>query len=324
MLNIFGKNNLIRLAASLSLALGVTSVSAADSYPNAPIELIVNYGAGGNTDVASRYLANGMETELEESVVVLNRPGAMGTMGPAHLSRQKNDGQTIGVVTYSTIAIAPHLMDVPYTIDDFDYIAGFGRFRYGVAVRSDAPYDDIDGLIKAAKESDGLFFGAPSAPNNLAMFDLARITDTNLEQILYKSGAETVNALLSGQVDIIVQNPSDILPHVQSGKMKLIASASPIRWPELPDVPTIKEQGYPVEIDSWLGIAAPEGTSPEKLEILQAAALAAMQTPEVQEKMQSIGIDPVALTGAEYKEALAEGYEIMGKAIKEAGLPRVN
>src|SRR5690625_5187201 len=324
MFHLFSKTNLIRFAATLGFGLSMVTAQAASNFPNGPVELIVNYGAGGNTDVAARYLAAGMEPELDETVVVLNRPGAMGTMGPSYLTRQKNDGQTIGVVTYSTVAIAPHLMDVPYTIDDFEYIAGFGRFRYGVAVRADAPYDDIAGLIEAAKSGEGLFFGAPSAPNNLAMFELARITDANLEQILYKSGAETVNGLLSGQVDVIVQNPSDILPHVKSGKMKLIASASPIRWHELPDVPTIKEQGYPVEIDSWLGIAAPKGTDPKKVELLQAAALAAMDNPEVQEQMNSIGIDPASLTGSEYREALAEGYEIMGKAIKEADLPRVN
>src|SRR5690606_992344 len=90
-----------------------------------------------------------------QSIVVVNRPGAMGTMGPAYLARQRNDGLTFGVVTYSTVAIAPHLMNVSYTIDDFDFIAGFGRFRYGVAVRADSPYKNIQDLVDAAKKNEG-------------------------------------------------------------------------------------------------------------------------------------------------------------------------
>lgn len=299
------------------------SLPAAAAYPEKPLNLVVNYGAGGNTDVASRNLATGMEQELGKSVIVVNRPGAMGTLGPTYLSRQPADGYTFGVVTYSTVAIAPHLMTVAYDIDSFDFIAGFGRFRYGVAVRADSPYESIGDLVAAAKRGPGLFFGAPSAPNNLAMFELGKVTGGKFEQILYKSGAETVNALLSKQVEVIVQNPSDILPHVSAGTMRLLASASPIRWPELPDVPTLKEQGYDVEIDSWLGIAAPRGTAPEHIERLQAAAIAAMKNPDVQKKFGAIGVDPATLTGAEYRKAVEDGYEIMGKAIKAAKLPRV-
>lgn len=312
-----------KLALTLGLSVGICSAAVA-AYPDSPLNLIVNYGAGGNTDVAARQLASGMEPHVKQSIVVVNRPGAMGTMGPAYLARQRNDGLTFGVVTYSTVAIAPHLMNVSYTIDDFDFIAGFGRFRYGVAVRADSPYKNIQDLVDAAKKNEGLFFGAPSAPNNLALFELGKKTGVKFEQIPYKSGAETVTALLSKQVEVIVQNPSDILPHVKSGAMRLIASASPVRWPELPEVPTIKEQGFDVEIDSWLGLAAPKGIAPEHRDFLEAAALAAMKDPKVQENFRAIGVDPVGLSGAEYRKALEEGYEIMGRAIKDAGLPRIN
>lgn len=318
------RQHLIKRGIALGLALGFSAITAAASFPEGPVNLVVNYGAGGNTDVASRNLAKGMEPFLKQPIVVVNKPGAMGTLGPAYLTNQKNDGYTFGVVTYSTVAIAPHLMKVPYTIDDFEFIAGFGRFRYGVAVQADSPYKNMQDLVNAAKKGDGLFFGAPSAPNNLAMFELAKITGAKLEQTLYKSGAETVTALLSGQVDVIVQNPSDIIPHVKAGKLRLLASASPIRWPEFPDVPTIKEQGFPVAIDSWLGVAAPKGTQQEKVKALEAAVLAAMDDPSVQENSKAIGVDPVGLTGAEYKKALADGYRIMGKAIKDANLPKVN
>lgn len=156
------------------------------------------------------------------------------------------------------------------------------------------------------------------------MFALAKVTGAKFEQILYKSGSETVTGLLSGQVDVIVQNPSDIIPQIKAGKLRMIASASPVRWPELPDVLTLKEQGFSVEIDSWLGVATPKGTPSSRVKVLEAAALAAMKDPQVDKNFKAIGIDPVGLTGAEYRKALEEGSKVMGKAIKEANLPRID
>ena len=179
--------------------------------------MFVNYGAGGNTDVAARGLAKGMEDILKQPIVVVNRGGAQGTLGVSQLAKQKPDGYTFGIVTYSTIAITPHLLKVDYTADDFDFIAGIGRFKYGVAVRADSPYKSLDDLVKASKQGKGIFFGAPSSPNNLAIFELGRKTGGTFEQVSYKSGAETVAGLLGGQVDVIVQNPSDIVPHVKAG-----------------------------------------------------------------------------------------------------------
>lgn len=94
------------------------------------IQLVVNYGAGGSTDVPARAFARGLERQLGKPVVVVNRPAAEGTIGPAFVATQRPDGYTMGVVTYSIVAIQPHVRDLPYTIDSFDFIAGYGRFRY--------------------------------------------------------------------------------------------------------------------------------------------------------------------------------------------------
>lgn len=291
-------------------------------YPEKEISLVVNYGAGGNTDVTARVLAKGMQKHIGKPIIVLNKPGAEGTVGPAFLATQKADGYTIGVVTYSTIAIQPHLRDLTYTIKDFDFIAGYGRFRYGIVVRADSPYKTLDDLVSAGKSGRGIFFGAPSAPNNLALFELGRKTGAKFEQVPYKSGTETVTALLGGQVEAIVQNPSDVLAQIHSGKLRLLASASPIRWREFPNVPTMKEAGYDVEIDSWLGIAAPKGTPRPIVEKLQQAALAALKDPEVLERITLAGVDVEALTGAQYEKLLIQGTETMGRALKAAGLAK--
>lgn len=317
---------LVACAASVCAAGLPLGASAQDpaKYPEREVTMIINYGAGGNTDVAARAIGNTMEGLLKKPVVPNNRGGAQGTLGVSSLAKQKPDGYTLGVVTFSTIAITPHLMNVDYTVDNFDFIAGVARYRYGVAVRADSPYKTMQDLIAAAKKDKGVFFGAPSAPNNIAMFELGRKSGGKFEQVSYKSGAETVAALLGGHVDVIVQNPSDIVPHVKAGKMRLLASASPMRWKELPEVPTLKEQGFDVEIDSWIGLAFPKGTPAAIRERMEKIAMTAAASPQLAPILETAGVDPAALTGAEYRGKLIEGRDAMAIAIKAANLPRMN
>ena len=155
------------LLAGLGLSRGARAQA---RWPEREIQLVVNYGAGGNTDVSARAFARALERQLGKPVVVVNRPGAEGTIGPAFVATQRPDGYTLGVVTYSTVAIQPHVRDVPYTIDSFDFVAGYGRFRYGVVVRADSPHRTMADLVQAAKQGNGLFVGAFSALNNLVMF----------------------------------------------------------------------------------------------------------------------------------------------------------
>ncbi|WP_159917314.1 tripartite tricarboxylate transporter substrate binding protein [Pantoea sp. 18069] len=308
-------------AASLCLPAAAQDAS---KYPEREVTMIINYGAGGNTDVAARAIGNAMEGLLNKPVVPNNRSGAQGTLGVSSLAKQRADGYTLGIVTFSTIAITPHLMNVDYTVDNFDFIAGVARYRYGVAVRADSPYKTVQDLIDAARKDKGVFFGAPSAPNNIAMFELGRKSGGKFEQVSYKSGAETVSALLGGHVDVIVQNPSDIVPHVKAGKMRLLASASPMRWKELPDVPTLKEQGFDVEIDSWIGLAFPKGTPAAIRERMEKVAMTAAASAQLAPILETAGVDPAALTGAEYRSKLIEGRDAMAIAIKAANLPRMN
>jgi len=312
---------LVAAAALSSLALS-TPAMAHEWKPTKELSFAVNYGPGGTADAVARMLGAAMEKTIGQPVVVVNRPGGGGTLGPAYIARQAPDGYNLGLLTYAPAAIAPHLMDVPYTIDDFTIIAGVGRYRYGIAVRADSPYQTLDDLVAAAKDK-GVFFSATGTPNNLALFELGRTTGGKFEFVPYKSGPESTTAVLAGQVDAVVQNPADIMPFVKDGRLRLIASASPVRWDDMPDVPTMIESGYNVSIDSWLGVAAPAGLSDDKLAVLQAAVLEAAQTDEYKNHMKSLGVEPTALPGAEYDKILREGYEVMGRAIREANIPRV-
>src|SRR5690606_4248053 len=262
--------------------------------------------------------------DLGQSIVVDNKAGALGTMAVSWLAKQAPDPYRLGVVTYATQAISPHLMDVSYTLNDFDWVCGFGRYLYGVAVRSDSPHKTIDELVAAAKNDKGISFGGASTPNLIALLELGRITGSKFIQVPYNSGAEVRAALLGGHIEAMVQNPGDIVPYVANGQMRMLASASPMRWPMAPEVPTLKEAGYPVEVDSWIGLGLRAGAPTEAVKRLESACLNGLKDAEVLERFSTIGINPTGLTGDQYRDALKSGYDTMGAAIKAANIPRIS
>lgn len=309
-------------ALALVVALAGPGISSAAQFPEREMDLVVNFGPGGTTDVAARAVANGMERLLRKPISVINMPGAMGTAAPSFLSKQKPDGYTMGVVTYSSVVIQPQLNRVDYTAGSFDYIAAIGRYRYGMAVRADSPLNTVSDLVKAARVGHGVTFGVPSAPNNLAMLVLAQVTGVKLSEVAYNSGPETTAALLAGHVDVTVQNPADLLPLIQAGRLRLLASAGPKRWPELPEVPTLMEQGFDIAIDSWMGFALPYG-APESVRLtLQDAAIRSVNNADVRAKLVAIGIEPMPLPGGRLEELLRLGRVETRRAMEAASIQR--
>lgn len=311
-------------ALMISFSLSLVNFATAADYPEQEVQLVVNYGAGGVTDVGTRLLAKALEKQFKKPIVVVNKPGAQATLGPAYVARSKPDGYTVGVVTYASIAMVPHLIEVPYVIDDFDYVGTFGRYRYGLVVNANSPYKTVTEFVDAAKKTTKpFFFGVPGAPNNIAFFQLAKLSGAKFEQVLYKSGIESVSAVASDQVQATIQTPSEILPMVDSGRLRLLASVSPERWPDRPEVPTMKEAGYDVSISSWLGLALPKGVPPEVRKRLETALAAAMKDPELINGLNQMGIDPVWLSGAAYKDKIINGSKEMRAQLELTGQPLV-
>lgn len=316
-------NTLRFLSVICSAFLLSMSASAQSGFPDRDVSVVINFGAGGSTDVATRIVAHKMSADLGVPVVALNKPGAGGTLAPAYLKNQKPDGYTVGAITSLTQAIAPHIMKLSFVLDDFEYIAAFARYRYGLVVNANSPYKTVDDLVKAAKSDDGLFFGTPSAANTLAGLNLARLTGAKFEPVNYKSGTEVITALLSGQIDAAIQNPGDILPHLRAGTVRLLASAGPERWPDYNDVPTLKELGIDMQLVSWITLVAPKGTPEDAVSKIRAAAFHAVTDPDVREQFGHHGLDPVQIAGDEIRESIKEIYMEVGSSIKDSGLPYV-
>jgi tripartite-type tricarboxylate transporter receptor subunit TctC len=313
-------------AAALCAPAGLLSVTAARAagYPEREITMVVNFGAGGVTDLMSRALARGMEAKLGKPVVVTNRPGALGTLGPGYVAKQKPDGYTLATVSASATTITPHLMNVAFQPSDLQFIAGYGINRYGIVVRADSPYKSVEDVIKAAKGAKSMMFGSPSMPNSLLLFLLGKQTGARFELVQYKSGPEAASALIGGQVELIVPNPPDVVSHIKSGRLRLLASASTARWPEFPDVPTLKESGYNVAYDAWVGLAAPAGTPADVIAKLQDAVEASVNDSKSREAYANVGAAAAFMPGAEYTAFLAKERAQMKQLIEEVGVKRVS
>lgn len=313
------RNLMLGLAA---LSLSSTGAAVAETFPDKEVTVVVNYGAGGGTDLSTRSLAEAMEKALGQPMKVVNRSGGSGTVGPTFVAFADPDGYTIGVTSFSPLAVTPHVQDVPYSVDSFKYIGGFARFLTGIAVPADSPYTTIQDLIEGARKGANIKYGAASSIESVAITRLANAAGVTFAWVRYKSGQEVSTAALSKQVDVIVADPKDIEPFVKSGEMRALASASSVRLPGLDDVQTLKELGFDVATESYAGLAAPADTPDDRVKVLEAAMKKAFDDPAFQATLEKLGMQPAYFSGGEYQTLIAEGHESMGVDLKALGLAK--
>lgn len=317
-------HKLFAVACCYAAALTSTDVLA-QSYPVRSIELTVPYGAGGATDVIARRLATHLEKELGQTIVVVNKPGAQGTLQSGLLAKSKADGYSIGLLAYTSTTYTSQLMSKPpFTIDDFEILGGVGSYSYGLVVPANSPIKDVKDLIEASKRPGGISYAVTGAPNNVPFVRLARETGGRFEEVNYKSGMEAVMAAAGGHVDVALQNPPDFVSLIQAGSVRLIASGTSDRVRGFPDVPTLQEQGYDIVVTSGMGLAAPKGIPQEVKLKLENALMKTLNDPDYISFMNDQYLVVKAMNGAEYKKMLEEGYKSMGALIKELNVPMIN
>lgn len=292
----------------------------AEDYPEKEITVVVNYGAGGGTDLSTRALADAAEEALGVPLKVVNRSGGSGTVGPTFVAFSDADGYTIGVTSFSPMAITPHTQKVPYSTENFRFLAGFARFLTGIAVPANSEFETIEDVITAAQNGQRITYGAASTIETVAMVRLGAATGTEFQWIRFGSGQEVSTAALSNTVDMIVADPKDLVPFAQSGELRILASASNVRLPGAEDVATLKEQGYDVAVESYAGIGAPSGITDEQAEVLEAAFAEAFKAQSFQDTLEKLGMQPAYFTGNEYRQLIEEGYEAMGRDLEALGL----
>jgi tripartite-type tricarboxylate transporter receptor subunit TctC len=285
-------------AAVLALLLGLHPAreAAADSYPSRPIKIIVPYAAGGATDLITRVVAQYLSSSLGVGVIVENRTGVGGTLGTRAVAQAEPDGYTLLTATNGPFAIGPAIYrDVGYDpIKSFAPIAYLAGAPDLLVVRSELPVNNLQELFAYAKAHPGeLNYGAGlGTPANLIVEWLKAKSGANIVYIPHRGGAPATTDLLAGQTQVGIEILSPLLPFVREGKLKPIAVTGAKRSPELPDVPTLIENGFPgAAFIAAFGIVAPAGTRPEIVAKLNRAVNESLGSEPMKQTLAKIGFE---------------------------------
>lgn len=294
------------LALSLDWGIAASTVSAQsakEKFPDRPMTLIVNFGAGGATDVAVRPLAKAAEKELGVPIIIVNKPGGNATVGISELSRAKTDGHTIGVMTMAPMCITPFLQKVPYDYaNGFDFILGFARYRYALVTRSDSPYKSVKDLVQAAREKpERISYASTDYANNLVVAMVELKEGVKFARVPFETGPAGVAAVIGKHVDFVIVNPPAFRPLLEAKEVNALAVASAERWPMMPSVPTMKESGYDMDISSWMSLGTPVGVAADRLRILRDAFKKAYQDQAFQSLLNKVDLFAPYTTGDEVK-----------------------
>ena len=314
------------LAASMAVSLvgcgsngsstgGSTSTDAASDYPNQAINMIVNYSAGGGTDLAARALADAAGKALNGTITITNLTGGSGTVGVTELANSKADGYTIGVATLSPLALVPYQLDVTYTPDSFKYICAFGQYGYGIIVAANSPYQTLDDLITAAK-TGAVNYGATGYPQPFAMDDLAKATGASFNYVNYSSTTDMITDILGGFLPCAMCDQASFTAYVESGEMRLLASATDKRWDSAPDVETLSEMGYDIELLSYMGICVPADTDDAIVEKLRTAFETAANDDTYKTTLENCNLTWAYLSGDDYEQIVRDKYAEYGELMK--------
>ncbi|MDH2054288.1 Bug family tripartite tricarboxylate transporter substrate binding protein [Achromobacter marplatensis] len=307
-----------------ALAAGIAPAVHAQSYPERPIKLVVPWPPGGATDALGRLLAQRLTERLGQTVIVDNKAGAGGNIGTAAFVREKADGYTLLMATSSTNAANPHL----YSRLGFDAAKDFAPVAFVaeipniLEVPKQSPFKSVADLVAAAKAEPGKLnygSGGVGSSQHLAGAMFKYLTGADVLHIPYKGSGPAVSDLLAGQVDMMLDTGS--LAQVQAGALRALAVASRQRLPALPDVPTFDEAGVPkMYASAWYGIVAPAGTPADVVQRLNKEVNAVTSTPEVKQRMESMGaLVPAGQTPEEFSTFIQSEIARYAEIVKISG-----
>jgi tripartite-type tricarboxylate transporter receptor subunit TctC len=316
------------IAALGALALGAATHDGAlaQVWPARPIRLIVPFPPGGGTDVISRQLAERIGANTGWTIVVENRAGAGGNIGLDAVAKAAPDGYTIGMGQAANLAINPTLYaKMPFDpLKDFAPIGSIASQGLVVVVSAKSPVRTLADLVAAAKakpQAVSLAHAGNGTVGHLGGVMFARLAGIEFLIVPYKGASPAVTELMGGQVDVLFGNPLAVMPLVNSNVLRALAVTSPTRLAALANVPTIAESGYPgFEATNWSGLVAPARTPDGVIAQLNAQAAAALNRPELVERLALDGSVPFPGSVAEFAAFMRAEHAKWGAAVKDAGL----
>jgi tripartite-type tricarboxylate transporter receptor subunit TctC len=314
-------NRFLRIA-TLALACAFSATAHAQAWPSKPLKIVVNFPPGGAADQVARSVAAPLQTALGQTVVVENRAGSGGNIGGDAVAKSPPDGYTLLMSSGGMVSVNPHIYaKMPFDpAKDLVPVAAAARVLVFLVVRSENPAKDFKDFLADLKAHPGQrSFGSPgngSSPH-LAAEMMKSQTGAFAVHVPYRGAAPALTDLLGGQIDFLF-DPGIAIPHIRSGKLRLLAVGSPQRSPLFPDTPTLDELGLKgFDADTVFGFYAPAGTPAPVITKLNTEINQILATPALKERINAIGGVPAPMTPAEFGAKAAEDSKRFGAIIRE-------
>ena len=310
------------LLAAIFALLAFATAAFAQTYPTKPIRLIVPFTPGSPVDASARVIAKEMQARLGQSIVLDNRPGAGTTLGAKAAAGAEPDGYTLLYI--SNGHVFGLYSDPGYdTVKSFAPIATVAGWSQLLVVSSSIPVKTVSELVSYAKANPGKVtfgFGLGTPPQIMGEY-LKALTGADIVSVPYRGGVQAITDMLGGRIHMYFGPVVNLLPHIREGKVRPLATTSATRYPELPDVPTVAESGFPqLELNAWTGILAPAGTPAAVVETLSAAVNDGLKSPELQKAFAGMSFETKVTSPTQFATFFAAEAQRWPPIIKAAGI----
>jgi len=294
------------------------------SYPAKPIRLVVPFAPGGTSTIVARSVAAEMEKTLGQSFVIDNKGGGGGNPAMLDVARAEPDGYTLLITHIGSLALNPFLYsNLPFDVNrDFVHVSLLAKVPNIFVVHESVPAKDLREFVALAKKEPGkLYYGSAGngSAGHLAMEYLKLVAGIQLQHVPYKGTGPNLIDLIAGRTQATSAGTPPLMPHVKSGKLRVIGVGNPKRLASLPDVPTVAEQGYPgFETSQWYGLSAPAKTPPAIVKRLADEAAKAVKTSAVIDRFKPDDAEPIGSTPQEYADFVAREQARWKEVIQKA------
>lgn len=318
-------NKLKSLAIALCATIIPVAAAVADTWPSKPIRIVVTFAPGGTSDVLARSIAPDLSKALGQPVLVMNKPGGNSTIATQEVARSAPDGYTIGLFI-SAHSINPYITkSLPYdSKKDFTPLAMLALMPGILTVNPAVPAKNLQELVALAKAKPGsLAYGTPGGltSGQLSMQYLVKLAAIDVTEIGYKGGGPALTDLLAGHIQMLINSPTSTIPHVQSGKLRPIATTGATRPAALKDIPTIAESGFPgFELYEWYALFLPAGTPKNIVDRLHTEIMKVMASPAMVKRIADIGAQSSQDTPEQFAKFLIKEDKVWGDLVKQIGI----
>jgi tripartite-type tricarboxylate transporter receptor subunit TctC len=303
----------------------VSSTALAQQWPQRPIKVVIPFPPGGVTDSIARITADWLAPRLGQPVVAENRPGASGAIAAEFVARSDADGYTLFSAATPQLAVVPYVQKINYDpVKDFAPISIVGTNPFALGCNDKLPARNLGEFVSYVKARHGQLSFASAGTGSVGHLTMALFlarAGLKMEPVLYKGGGPAMADVLAGHVPCYFGNLNELIPHAGGGRITVLAVSSERRAQQLPQVPTVAEQGYPgFRTVTWNGYVAPAGTPREVVERIAREISAGCKDAGFVERLNKIGVDPVCGTPADFSQAIREDLAIWKEAVQAAGM----